>query len=271
MSNFLNLIRPIITDDQIRLGRNFDGGYVVNKKAIKNANLISLGINDDWSFEEDYDKYTSKKIFMYDGSVNLNLFKRNYLKAILEIFSLKCILKIIIKREFFKDVISKYQIYKSFKIFTAKENVEFYSSYVSNMPNAVKLDKLILDNLKENEKCYLKIDIEGHEYRIIDDIIKNQNLISGMVIEFHDIDIMIDLFTDIINKLKDKFYITHIHANNNSFYSVNIDNLVLYEITFINKFLVTNEPKYFQNGIYNKVGLDFRNIRELDDFVVEYK
>jgi hypothetical protein len=208
---------------------------------------------------------------MFDGSINLKNLKRNFYIAILEIISLKFILKIIIRREFFKDLISKYKLYKSFKIFTKKKNIEFYSSYLSNIPNTESLNKIINDNLKENVKCYLKIDIEGHEYRIIDDIIKNQDLISGMVIEFHDIDIMIDLFTDIINKLKDKFYITHIHANNISHYSVEIDNLVIYEITFINKFLVTKEPKYFQNGIYNKVGLDFRNIRELDDFIIEYK
>jgi hypothetical protein len=270
MRNFLNLIRPIITDDQIRLGRNFDGGYVVNKKAIKNANLISLGINDDWSFEEDFYNQTGNKVFMYDGSINLNFFKRNFYIAILEIISLKFILKIIIRRNFFKDIISKYQLYKSFKIFITKKNINFYSSFVSNIPNTERLNKIILDNLKENEKCYLKIDIEGHEYRIIDDIIKNQNLISGMVIEFHEIDVMIDLFTDIINKLKDKFYITHIHANNASFYSVDIDNLVIYEITFINKVLVTYEPEYFKNGIYNKVDLDFRNIKELDDYSIEY-
>ena len=78
MSKFLNLIRPIITDDQIRLGRNLDGGYVVNKKAIENASLISLGINDDWSFEEDYYNQTGNKISMYDGSSNLKKIKRNF-------------------------------------------------------------------------------------------------------------------------------------------------------------------------------------------------
>lgn len=271
MSNFLNLIRPIITDDQIRLGRNYDGGYVVNKKAIENASLISLGINDDWSFEEDYDKQNGNKIFMYDGSINHRLFKRNFLIAILDIFSLKFMLKILLRRNCIKDFISKYQLYKSFKKFTAKENIDFYSSFVSNQPNSVRLNKIIKDNLKDNEKCFLKIDIEGYEYRIMDDILDNQDLISGMVIEFHDIDIMINVFTDFIKKLKDNFYITHIHANNNSSYSALIDNLIIYEISFLNKNLISNTPKYFQAGIYNNVDLDFKNIRELNEHQIKFK
>ena len=124
MNSFLNLIRPIITEDQIRLGRNYDGGYVVNKKAIENANLISLGINDDWSFEEDFYKQTGNKIFMFDGSVNLKLFRKNYLRAILDMISLKFILKIILRGEFMKEIFFKYKLFKSFKIFTAKENVK---------------------------------------------------------------------------------------------------------------------------------------------------
>jgi hypothetical protein len=270
MSNFLNLIRPIITDDQIRLGRNYDGGYVVNKKAIENASLISLGINDDWSFEEDYHKQNGNKIFMYDGSINHRLFKKNFLIAILDIFSLKFLLKILLRRNCIKVIISKYQLYKSFIQFTAKENIDFYSSFVSNHPIFVRLNKIIKDNLKDNEKCFLKIDIEGHEYRIMDDILDNQDLISGMVIEFHDIDIMINVFTDFIKKLKDNFYITHIHANNNSSYSAIIESLIVYEISFINKNVINKSPKYFQTGIYNKNNLDFRNIRELDDYLIEF-
>jgi hypothetical protein len=271
MSNFLNLIRPIITNDRIRLGRDYDGGYVVNEKAIKNANLISLGINDDWSFEQDYDKQTSNKIFMYDGSVNLNIFKRKYISAIWDIFSLLFFIKTVLIKNSLKDLISKYTLYKSFKLITSKENIKFYCSNVSNTRNSIRLKDIIQENIKNDEKCFLKIDIEGHEYRIIEDLLKNQDLITGMVIEFHDIDIMINLFTSIIDKLKGKFYITHIHANNNSYYSKTIDNLIVYEITFINKNLIPNTPQYFHTGIYNNADLDFRNNRELDDYLTDFK
>ena len=41
--------------DLIRIGRDYDGGYLVSKSDIEKTDvLIGLGINDDWSFEEDF-------------------------------------------------------------------------------------------------------------------------------------------------------------------------------------------------------------------------
>jgi len=41
----------------LRLGKNYDGGYLIDINSIKNTKtLLSLGIGDDWSFEEDFRK-----------------------------------------------------------------------------------------------------------------------------------------------------------------------------------------------------------------------
>jgi hypothetical protein len=41
--------------DLLRLGRDYDGGYLVSSAdVIQTEMLISLGINDDWSFEEKF-------------------------------------------------------------------------------------------------------------------------------------------------------------------------------------------------------------------------
>jgi hypothetical protein len=53
----LNRFHPIQMDNLIRLGRDWDGGYVVSKDQIeKTETLLSFGINDDWSFEIDFEK-----------------------------------------------------------------------------------------------------------------------------------------------------------------------------------------------------------------------
>ena len=49
------ILKPEHNFKLIRVGKNNDGGYLVGKKSILNSeNLISLGISDDWSFEEQF-------------------------------------------------------------------------------------------------------------------------------------------------------------------------------------------------------------------------
>ena len=63
-----------------------------------------------------------------------------------------------------------------------------------------------------HKPLFLKIDIEGSEYRILDDLIRYQDKITGLVIEFHNIDLHIE---KILNFLKNfKLNLVHIHGQN---------------------------------------------------------
>jgi hypothetical protein len=63
---------------KVRLGKDFDGGYVITE--IPNINytiLLAGGIQTDISFEEDFiKKYPNSKCFAFDGTIN-NLPKDN--------------------------------------------------------------------------------------------------------------------------------------------------------------------------------------------------
>ncbi len=273
MSTFLNYIRPIITDDQVRLGRVNDGGYVVNERSLKDAKLISLGINNDWSFEESFLTYSSNAVMMYDGSVSKNIFLKIFLVDLVEIVSLKFLLKSFTGPFFItylKKTYADFLTYLSFKKITSKSNVKFFKEFVSNKANKIKLNDIIQNNYIKGDSFFLKIDIEGDEYRIYEDIIMNNDFISGMVIEFHDIDVMQSKFIEIIEALKKHFYITHIHANNYSHFSDELSSLCIYEISFINKRLHPNNPVSFQSGVYNKEGLDSSNNPKTKDFIIEF-
>ena len=51
----------------IRLGRDNDGGYLVGSKTIKETkSLLSFGILDDCSFENDFKKKNSVEVFCFD-------------------------------------------------------------------------------------------------------------------------------------------------------------------------------------------------------------
>ena len=76
---------------------------------------------------------------------------------------------------------------------------------------------------------FLKIDIEGNEYDILDDIIDIQKNMSGMVIEFHSCNLMSNNIRNFIEKLD--LDLVHIHINN--FCSITKDNFpTVLELTF---------------------------------------
>ena len=184
-------------DDLVRLGRDNDGGYLVRKSDVLSSDvLISLGICDDWSFESDFVKYNDISVDAYDGSLNLRFWiKRgisNFLNAPFSFYLTK-------------------KLFSYYTFFRGKRRL--FRKYVSikcNKQDFCDFENIILNSAAN--KIFLKIDIEGSEYRILETILKNQNRINGLIIEFHDCDIHLDT---IINFIKDfNLQIVHIHANN---------------------------------------------------------
>ena len=66
----------------------------------------------------------------------------------------------------------------------------------------------------DSKKLFLKMDIEGSEYRCLEAIIQNQEKICGLAIEFHDVDLHLDKINYFIKRLN--LTLIHVHANNSS-------------------------------------------------------
>ena len=61
---------PESKTDFIRLGKSNDGGYNIPKKALKEAEILfSFGLDDDWSFEQDFKNKTNAKIICFDNII----------------------------------------------------------------------------------------------------------------------------------------------------------------------------------------------------------
>ena len=205
----------------IRVGKNHDGGYLCGLNSVTAAkNLISFGIFDDISFEKNFYKLNNKcKIYCYDKYVD-NVF---WLKILwknlgLSIFKLNLLY-------FFKSLFR----YIDFKNFVKKN--KFYKKTI---------DFNSVNKILQKNKTFLKIDIEGSEYRILDEIIKHQNKIIALVIEFHDVDLNLRKINSFIKKFK--LTLTHVHPNNSggiNYYKIPL----ILEMTFekypiqINKYL----------------------------------
>jgi hypothetical protein len=89
-----------------------------------------------------------------------------------------------------------------------------------------------------------------------------------MAIEFHDILNNYEKFSSCIKELLKDFYITHVHANNYSFFK-EIDFPNTWEITFIHKSLVLSNPEK-RKGDFPIAGMDFPNTLEREDFNFTY-
>ena len=103
----------------------------------------------------------------------------------------------------------------------------------------------IFQNL-DYKNIFMKIDIEGSEYRIIDELSRFFDRINSIVMEIHDIGTFRSNFNDLIRKIQKDFSIVHIHANNNR--PIMEDGLPdVLEITFTRKNLVPADSKIRKN------------------------
>lgn len=204
------MINKLYKHRLIRIGSAYDGGYFVCPRSISGAeNLISLGMETNWEFEKHFVKINSKiSVICFDGQTNYRLILKFFFFQIIKTLMLKFNFSLL-KRSFL--------------------NLFEYTSVLKSKLNFVKKniglkDGLAFDEIISNKNnVFLKIDIEGSEYRILDDILRFKNNLIGIVIEFHDYD---------LNKEKIKIFIeqiglTLIHVNINEMGGFSIDNCPL--------------------------------------------
>lgn len=188
------IFEPVTNYELVRLGRSNDGGYLIGKNSIKNSEyLISMGLDLDWSFEEDFKKRNNKlNVLCFDDKLDKKfIFKNIVIQLLLILFN-----------QNFKYLISLVKNYFNFSIFLKKVK---YQKKKITYGDISKIQNNI-DNI------FFKIDIEGSEYRILDELIKIKNKITGIAIEFHDVDLHRTKIENFINNIGLK--LIHIHPNN---------------------------------------------------------
>lgn len=238
------IFKPVANYELIRLGRSNDGGYLVGKNSINNSeHLISMGLDLDWSFEEDFKKKKDKiNIICFDN----NLDKKFILKKIVTQIIL------IIFNQNLKYLISLIKNYINFNIFLRKvkyQKKKITYGDISKIQNNIN-------------NIFFKIDIEGSEYRILDELIKIKNKITGIVIEFHDIDLHRAKIENFINNIGLK--LVHVHPNN--FGGLDkFGNPYLLELTFDKEPIVLNVA----NTLPHKY--DMKNNPDADDINLTFK
>lgn len=246
-------IKPYVAYDEngplklIRLGKDYDGGYVVPEKAINESDaLFGYGIAGDISFEDQFALKYDKLAFGFDCATNPEEIRR-------QIKSEKC--------KFIHECIGtdKY-------IYNYQKSSELVSTFDQ------QIDKLGL----KNKNIFIKMDIEGAEYEAMNTILDSNENVTGIVIEVHfsDNPNQIIKLINLINKIERKFKLVHLHANNAGAGAFQAPNLIgkiprIIELTYINNNLVKKYEPMKDLKFPKKI--DMKNLSEANDYFYEIK
>ena len=249
---------PVACESLVRVGSANDGGYVVPLNAIHSADaLLSFGLSHDWTFERDFKNRNPRAIIhCYDHTVMV-LSAFQYSMGQLARFLLRFDLRYL-RRAF---------AWLDYMAFFRGDKIHFRQRIWHNRENN---SVTVADTFRRlpGAQVFVKIDIEGSEYRILDDLLDHSENILAFVIEFHDVDIVTERFNALIGKIKNDFFIVHIHGNNlGGLTPFNFP--IAPEITFLNKRFFSAAPPPSRSK-YPVPGLDSPNYPGFPDIAFEF-
>jgi hypothetical protein len=256
-----NLILYDSPYNKIRIGKSNDGGYVVCELPDTYDLFISGGISNDISFEVNFlTKYSNNsnsnlKCYAFDGTIS-NLPSIDKTDSI--------------------DNINSKIIYINKNLGYENSNTDTETIQVTNL----------YEYMKDYSNIFMKIDIEGHEFRLLPSIIFNNNMnkIKQLVIEIHtpaDIQMFPDYFKglsdiknenmfELLNNINKTHTLVHFHANNGCNKQI-IDNIEVphvFECTYIRNDYYNIEK--VKNIIPLPMYIDMKNIPQKEDFYINY-
>jgi hypothetical protein len=224
----LSFLKPHVVNDLVRRGNRKDGGYVLPSSVLGTIDaVVSFGLSTDWSIEEDLARANDKlTIHVYDHSVGIKSFARARKNAALKLLG---------GRASLKELRARHDTWAGYKRFFVGKRVHFRERVFNRRDNSNDATiETIFQRLNEARHVFLKMDIEGGEYRVIPQIVNFYDRIDLMVIEFHDIDPLRSIFESQVKAILDHFRVIHLHGNNIA--GVAADGLPeCLEITFLSK------------------------------------
>src|ERR1700730_6826856 len=251
--------QPVACGTLTRIGSRNDGGYVVPLDAVKAAGaLLSFGLAHNWTFERDFKKHNAGAIVhCYDHTVSF--------RTVLA-YSFGQLLRAVARLN--TGHLRKAFAWIDYPLFFRADTIHFRQRvWRDRQDDSVTVDEAF-GRLPKAIPTFVKVDIEGGEYRILDDLLRHSNDINALAIEFHDVDIVPELFNSFVEKVKRHFYIVHIHGNNMGGLAP-FHFPIAPEITFLNKRFFTSAPSLARRK-YPIPELDRPNYPGLPDFAFEF-
>jgi len=268
----LAFLQPELTNLK-RFGVPRDGGYVGPPESIANNSVIfCFGLSYEWSFETEITSQVKNTRFIaFDPTVSFGIFVIEVLKSFKHLFN-------------FGDNESAYRRFRVFgyRLKVVKNYVfSFYfqrNQHVKkwvkgkkvNLKNCISIAEIFFEFGKDKE-IILKIDIEGDEFELLEELLKLGQIsaVRSLFIEFHDLDLNWQKFSEIVHKLKETHSLVHLHLPNMRTDLTEYGVPKFLEMTFIKSGLLNTK-----NGHRDSlpvVDVDFRNRPECPDFKVKFQ
>lgn len=195
------ILKPHQEFPLVRLGSARDGGYLVDQRLL-GCDLLSFGIAGDWQFEKDWLTFSDNKarIVTYDGSIGSLKFIGTAISSSFRLHKPTLVLRNWV------NVVDYHRFIKAKTVFHKK----FITHSLSDDNHETFATALQRNGLQY--PVFLKIDIEGNEYDLLDLIVQRQQDIAGLAIEFHSPLSNIEAISAFVTRLN--LNITNVHANN---------------------------------------------------------
>jgi hypothetical protein len=183
----------------IRIGSIDDGGYYITSETILKADMLfSGGISSNVEFEYDIFRFNKNiKIIMVDPTVSvLKLFFKGLLRFL---FFKKNKVRYLFNTLIFKHLLDSGRCWHINKWLTSSKTI---------------LDVLNgNENFRNYKQIILKLDIEGSEFELLNEIKENLDFFSCMVFEFHNMDKNGQIVYEFIQNCSSKFDLISIDQN----------------------------------------------------------
>jgi hypothetical protein len=198
--------RPLATTDLVRVGAQYDGGYVLPARLMSaSEGLLSFGLSDQWEFEAAFLESRGKRIVCFDHSVDANFWFRKFIANLargasrLDLASASRAFRFVNYYRFFNDGPCRH----------IRQPIGYPGTGAVDLVEAMNIAGF-------GSSVLLKMDIEGWEYRVLSDIVALRDRFSGLIIEFHDVDLHQERIVEFIRELAGQFVLVHFHANSHT-------------------------------------------------------
>ena len=257
----LQFLNPIVVDPMVRIGAPNDGGYVLPPECVTGADcMISMGISNDWSFEEQSRALNPRLTIQgYDHTISAYIFKRKVASAWL---------RAVRGKASWQDMHAKAHTSRAYKAFFSGEFAVHHQQMVGDpAKHRGAASVATMFGRTDAQQIFLKIDIEGSEYEIIDELLAHADRVTGIAMELHETDTQRATFVAAVRKLQTQFDLVHLHANN--YGAVAPDGLpVTLEASFVRKLHRTQPPRL--RHALPVAGLDAPNNPALPDYAMQF-